>query len=162
MAQSKDPIASGEKLVCQNRKARHEYFIDETVEAGLELRGTEVKSLREGKGSLQEAFVRIKQSEAWLEQFHIQPYEQGNRYNVDHDRRRRLLLHRKEIDRLEESTSRKGSTIVPLKVYFKRGYVKVLIGLARGKKAYDKREDMKQRDHKREMDRAMSRRREGR
>ena len=120
----------GEKTVCQNRKAHHEYLIEETLEAGLELRGTEVKSLRQGQGSLAEAYAQIKGREAWVQQFHIQPYDHGNRFNVDPVRPRRLLLHRREIDRLFGAVSRKGYTLVPLKVYFTRGRAKMLIGLA--------------------------------
>ncbi len=146
---------SQEKVVCQNRKAWHEYQFDETLEAGLELKGTEVKSLRQGQGSVAEAFAQIKGGEAWLQQFHIPPYEQGNRFNADPVRPRKLLLHRREIERLGISVSRKGYTLVPLRVYFTRGRVKVLIGLGRGKKAYDKREALKQRDQERQMDRAL-------
>ena len=156
MAKPKDP--TGEKSVCQNRKARYLYHIEETLEAGLALRGTEVKSLRQGQGSLTEAFAQIKGGEVWIQQFHIQPYEQGNRFNSDPVRPRRLLLHRQEIDRLFAAVSRKGYTLVPLKVYFTRGRAKILIGLARGKKQIDKREDIKQRDEKRQMDRALRQR----
>ena len=155
----KQPEKSPEKLVCQNRKARHEYFIEQTFEAGLELKGTEVKSLRQGKGSLQEAFARIKDGQVWLEQFHIPPYEQGNRFNVEPTRARRLLLHRREIDKIEAAASRQGYTVIPLKVYFRRGYAKVQIALALGKKLHDKRDSLRQRDHKREIDRAMHSRR---
>lgn len=146
---------TGEKLVCQNRKAWHEYFIDEQFEAGIELKGTEVKSLRQGGGSIAEAFAQIKGGEAWLQQFHIPPYEFGNRFNVDPVRTRRMLLHRKQIDKLSEAVSRKGYTLVPLKVYFTKGRAKVLLGLARGKKDYDKRESIKERDQTRQIHRAM-------
>ena len=144
------------KIVCQNRKARHEYHIEETLEAGIELKGTEVKSLRQGKGSLQEAYARIKGDEAWLCQFHISPYEQGNRYNVDPVRERKLLLHKREVGRLAGLLARKGYTLIPLQVYFKRGWAKVLLGLARGKRQYDKRQDLKRRDQERELRRAAS------
>lgn len=146
---------TGEKLVCQNRKAYHEYFIDETLEAGLELKGTEVKSLRGGGGSIAEAYAQIKGGEAWLQQFHIPPYEFGNIHNVDPVRPRRMLLHRAQIDKIAEQVSRKGHTIVPLRVYFNKGRVKVLLGVARGKKAYDKRESIKERETGRQLDRAM-------
>lgn len=146
----------GERTVCQNRRARHEYAIEETVEAGLVLTGTEVKSLRQGHGSLQEAFAQIKGGEAWVVQFNIPPYEQGNINNVDPVRMRKLLLHRREIERLAQAVERKGYTLVPLKVYFKDGRAKMLLGLGRGKKMHDKREDLKARDQKREMDRAMA------
>lgn len=151
------PKTSGEKLVCQNRKARHNYFIEETLEAGLALTGTEVKSLRQGKGSLGEAYARIKGGEAWLEQFHIPPYEQGNRFNADPVRRRKLLLKRREIEKLAAAIERQGYTLVPLKVYFRGGWAKVALGLARGKKMFDKRETLKQRTQEREMDRATRR-----
>jgi SsrA-binding protein len=149
----KDKSAAGEKLVCQNRKASFNYFIDERLEAGIALTGTEVKSLRKGHGSLSEAYAQVKSDEAWLLQFHVPPYEQGNIHNVDPVRPRKLLLHRREIDRLAKHVARQGFALVPLKVYFCRGRVKVQIGLARGKKAYDKRETLKLRDHAREMDR---------
>lgn len=154
-AKDKNPIPSGEKMVCQNRKAHHLYFIEETIEAGLELMGTEVKSLRQGHGSIVEAFAYIKSGEAWINQFHIHPYEQGNRNNADPVRPRRMLMHKKEIEKLGALATRKGYTLVPLKVYFLRGHAKVLIGLARGKKLHDKRDDIKQRDQKRDMDRSM-------
>lgn len=147
--------STGERVVCTNRKARHLYFIDETLEAGMVLQGTEVKSLRAGKGSLQESYARIKNEEVWLHQFHIPPYEQGNIWNADPVRPRKLLLHRREIDRLEKAIERQGATLVPLKIYFSHGKVKVELGVARGKKAHDKREDIKQRDQQRDMDRAM-------
>lgn len=153
MAKEKHP--DREKLVCQNRKARHEYFIEDTVEAGLELKGTEVKSLRGGGGSVQESYAQIKGGEAWIMQFHIPPYEQANRYNADPVRTRRLLMHRREIDKLGTAIEQKGYTLVPLEVYFKKGRVKVLIGIARGKKSYDKRASIKERDVTREMDRRM-------
>jgi SsrA-binding protein len=144
-----------EKFVCQNRKARYEYFIESTLEAGLELKGTEVKSLRQGKGSIVEAYAQIKRGEAWIMQFHINPYEQGNQFNVDPVRPRRMLLHRREIEKLSEAVSRKGYTLVPLRVYFARGHAKVQIGLAKGKRQYDKRETLKKQDQKREMDRQL-------
>lgn len=146
---------TSEKVICQNRKARHEYLIEETLEAGLELKGTEVKSLRQGQGSIAEAYAQIKGGEAWVQQFHIQPYDHGNRFNVDPVRPRRMLLHRLEIDKLAVAIARKGYTLVPLRVYFTRGRVKLLLGLARGKKLVDKREAMKEHDQKRQMDRAL-------
>jgi SsrA-binding protein len=151
----KNSKAPGEKLVCQNRKANHLYSIEETFEAGLQLVGTEVKSLRKGQGSIQEAYAQIKGNEAWLHQFHIPAYEQGNRWNVDPVRSRKLLLHKKEIAKLAGASARKGYTIVPIKIYFKNGYAKILIGLGTGKKLHDKREDIKKRDQQRDMDRAM-------
>jgi SsrA-binding protein len=152
-AQKKAP--AGEKVVCTNRKATHLYHIEETFEAGLMLVGTEVKSLRGGKGSIQESFAQVKNGEAWLHQFHIPHYEQGNIWNVDAVRTRKLLLHKKQVEKLAEATARKGYTLVPMKVYFKNGYAKVLLGLGLGKKLHDKREDLKKKDQQRDMQRAM-------
>ena len=143
-----------EKLVAQNRRARHDYFILETIEAGLVLSGTEVKSLRAGKASLGEAYATVEGGEAWVIQLHIPPYEQGNRWNLDPVRRRKLLVHRKEIERLEAAVAQKGQTVVPLKLYFSNGRAKLLIGIAKGKKSFDKRATIAERDAKREMDRA--------
>jgi SsrA-binding protein len=151
---------TSEQLVAQNRRARHEYEILETLEAGIELTGTEVKSLRGGKASLAEAYAAVENGEAFVLQMHIPPYEQGNRSNPDPVRRRRLLLHRAEIDELERAVAQQGHTIVPLKLYFSRGRAKLLIGVGRGKKTHDKRHAIAERDAKREMDRA--RRRQGR
>lgn len=143
-----------EKVVAQNRRARHDYFILETLEAGLVLTGTEVKSLRAGKASLAEAYATVDNGEAWVRQLHIPPYEQGNRANPDPVRARKLLLHRSEIGRLEKAVAQKGQTVVPLKLYFTRGRAKLLIGIAKGKKSYDKRHAIAERDSKLEMDRA--------
>ena len=151
---------SGDKLVAQNRKASHDYAILDTVEAGLVLAGTEVKSLRTGKASLQESWATIENGEAWVMQLHIPPYEQGNRWNLDPVRKRKLLLHRSEIQKLRKALEQKGHTLVPLKLYFTKGRAKLLLGVGRGKKSHDKREAIAERDAKREMDRA--RRRAGR
>jgi len=151
-----------EKLVAQNRRARHDYFILETIEAGLVLSGTEVKSLRAGKASLGEAYATVEGGEAWVIQMHIPPYEQGNRWNLDPVRRRKLLVHRKEIERLEAAVAQKGQTVVPLKLYFSNGRAKLLIGIAKGKKSFDKRATIAERDAKREMDRARRATRRGR
>jgi SsrA-binding protein len=151
---------SSERVVAQNRRARHDYFILETLEAGLVLKGTEVKSLRQGKASLVEAYATVEDGEAYVLQMHIPPYEQGNRWNPDPVRRRKLLLHRSEIARLEKAVTQKGETIVPLKLYFSGGHAKLLLAVARGKKTYDKRHAIAERDARREMDRA--RRRGGR
>lgn len=151
-----------ERLVAQNRRARHDYFILETFEAGLALAGTEVKSLRAGKASLAEAYATVENGEAWILQMHIPPYEQGNRWNLDPLRRRKLLLHRGEIERLEEAVTRKGHTLVPLRLYFARGHAKLSIAIARGKKTYDKRHAIAERDAKREIDRARRASREAR
>jgi SsrA-binding protein len=145
---------SGDKLVAQNRKASHDYAILDTVEAGLVLAGTEVKSLRTGKASLQEAWATIENGEAWVLQLHIPPYEQGNRWNLDPVRKRKLLLHRSQIEKLRKALEQKGHTLVPLKLYFTKGRAKLLLGVGRGKKSHDKREAIAERDAKREMDRA--------
>lgn len=141
------------KLVANNKKAYHDYFIEEKYEAGLELHGTEVKSLRMGKCSIKEAFVRIEDGEAFVYGMNISPYEKGNIFNKDPLRVRRLLLHRAEINKLAGKMAEKGLTLVPLQVYFKDGRAKVEIGLARGKKLYDKREDIAKRDLRREQER---------
>lgn len=143
------------KFACQNRKARHDYQIDETYEAGIALTGTEVKSLRKGRGSLAESHAHIRGGEMFIVNFHIPPYEQGNIMNPDPVRERKLLLHRREIDKLTGAVNRKGYTLVPLSVYFRKGLAKMEIGLAKGKKAHDKREDIKKRDQERDMRRAM-------
>ena len=145
---------SGDKLVAQNRKASHDYAILDTVEAGLVLAGTEVKSLRTGKASLQEAWASVDDGEAWIHQMHIPPYEQGNRWNVDPVRKRKLLLHRAELAKLSKAVAQKGQTLVPLKLYFSKGRAKLLIGVGKGKKAHDKREAIAERDARREMQRA--------
>ena len=146
------------KVVARNRDARHNYHILETWEAGLVLTGTEVKSLRSGKASIKEGFARVANGEVFLEGVNITPYEQGNRYNHDPVRTRKLLLHRREIERLVGAVEQKGLTLVPLELYFSHGVAKVTLALGRGKKAHDRREDLKKRDAEREMARAMSRR----
>ena len=138
------------KLIANNKKAYHDYFIDEQYEAGIELVGTEVKSLRMGKCSIKESFVRIDRGEMVIYGMHISPYEKGNIFNKDPLRARRLLLHRKEINKLAGRIKEKGYTLVPLRVYFKGSLVKVEIGLARGKKLYDKRADIAAKDQRRE------------
>ena len=141
------------KLVANNKKAYHDFFIDEKYEAGIELHGTEVKSLRMGKCSIKEAFVRIENGEAFIYGMNISPYEKGNIFNKDPLRIKKLLLHKVEIRKLGGTMSEKGYTIVPLQVYFKDGKAKVEIGLARGKKLYDKREDIAKKDLRRETER---------
>ena len=143
------------KIVARNRKARHQYEVLETYEAGMELKGPEVKSLRSGGVSFQDSFARVDGSEVWLHSLHISPYEQANRSNVDPVRPRRLLLNRKEIRRLMVKTEERGLTIVPLEIYFSRGYAKVTLAVARGKKLHDKRETLKRRQQEREALRAM-------
>lgn len=143
------------KVVCENRKARHDYFILETFEAGMALTGTEVKSLRAGRGNLRDSFARVENGELWLYDMHISPYEQGNRYNHEPKRPRKLLMHRSEIARLWGRTREKGLSLVPLKCYFKNGRAKVELALVKGKKLYDRREDIAAREAKREIERAM-------
>ena len=141
------------KLIANNKKAYHDYFIDEKYETGIELYGTEVKSVRMGKCSIKEAFVRIDKGEVWIYGMNISPYEKGNIFNKDPLRPRKLLMHRAEINKLDSKVAVKGYTIVPLQVYFKGSLVKVEIGLARGKKLYDKREDIAKKDQRRELER---------
>lgn len=138
----------------ENRKARHDYHIEETFEAGIVLQGTEVKSLRAGQANLKDSFARVKDNEVYLVNMHISPYEQGNQFNHEPTRERKLLLHKSEIRKLIGKTKEKGLTLVPLKVYFTRGKVKVELALAKGKNLYDKRQDMAAKDAKREMERA--------
>jgi SsrA-binding protein len=152
---------SGRKLIAQNKKARHDYHIDETYEAGLALLGTEVKSLRAGRASLVDAYGRIKDGEVWLEGVHIPEYDQGSWTNHEPRRSRKLLLHRAEIAKLIGKTKESGLTLVPLSLYFKDGKAKVEIALARGKKAYDKRQTLAARDAAREIERAAGRRAKG-
>jgi SsrA-binding protein len=148
-----------EKLIVDNRKARHDYQLLERFEAGLVLTGTEVKSLRAGRASLTEAFAQISGDELWLHGLHIPEYAQGTWTNHEPRRTRKLLLHRKEIDRLASQVAERGFTIVPLSLYFSGGKAKVELALARGKRTYDKRRDLAQRDAAREVDRALRRRR---
>ncbi|ENQ2573311.1 SsrA-binding protein SmpB [Listeria monocytogenes] len=146
------------KLVAQNKKARHDYAIEETFEAGIVLQGTEIKSVRNARVNLKDSYARIDKGEIFLHNMHISPYEQGNRYNHDPLRTRKLLLHKKQISRLIGETKESGYSIVPLKMYIKDGYAKVLIGVARGKKKYDKRQDLKQKEAKRDIERAFKER----
>lgn len=141
------------KVVAENRRARHEYELLEFFEAGIELSGTEVKSMRQGKANLQDSFARVEAGEMWLYNCHISPYDHGNRFNHDPVRRRRLLLHRREILKIKARMQEKGLTLVPLKLFFKRNWVKVDLALARGKHLYDKRESITKRDTKRQLDR---------
>lgn len=143
------------KVIAQNRKARHEYFILETFEAGVELTGPEIKSIRAGKVSLQEGFARVEGGQAWLEEVYVAPYEFGGWLNPPSKRRRKLLLHKDQIRDLHSKTREKGLTLVPLRLYLKNGRAKVELGLARGKHEYDKREAIAERDAKREIERAL-------
>ncbi len=146
-----------ERDVAVNRRAYHDYFVDEKYEAGIALTGPEVKSLRSGRCNLRDGFVRIDAHEAWMENVHISPYVQANLMNTEPMRPRKLLLHRKQIATLIGKVRQKGYTLVPLRVYFKRNHAKVEVGLCRGKRQYDKREAMAERDAKREIERAMHR-----
>lgn len=157
MAKTKDQ--PGLKLIAQNRKARHDYTIEDSVEAGLQLVGTEVKALRDGKANLSDAYATVQDGEVWLLQAHISPYSHGNKQNHDPIRPRKLLLHRQEIERLGEKVARDGKTLVPLRLYFKHGLAKAEIGIATGKKSYDKRQAMAKRDAERQMRRQLGRRR---
>ena len=141
------------KLVANNKKAYHDYFIEDKYETGIELFGTEVKSIRMGKCSIKEAFVRIDKGEVYIYGMHLNPYEKGNIFNKDPLRVRKLLLHKSEINRMASKVKEKGFTLVPLQVYFKGSLVKVEIGLARGKKLYDKRDDIAKKDQRRETER---------
>lgn len=153
MREEKEDMAkeiTGRKIIATNRKARHDYFLDEYIECGIVLVGTEVKSLRAGGCSLKEAWVRIQNGEVWIYQMHIAPYEKGNIMNKDPLRPRKLLLHKNEILKLEQKIKEKGYTLVPVEAYFKDSKVKIEIALARGKKLYDKRADIAKRDQQRE------------
>ena len=145
-------------IICDNRKARFDYQIQEKFEAGISLMGTEVKSLRNGKANLTDAYAEIRDNQAYLVQAHIEPYDKGGYVNHEPKRRRKLLLHRQEISKLIGKTQAKGLTLIPLKLYFKNGYVKVELGLGVGKKAHDKRKTIKEREVKRELDRAIKNR----
>lgn len=146
---NKEPM----KLVANNKKAYHDYFIEEKIEAGIVLHGTEVKSLRLGKCSIKESFIRIEKGEVWIYGCHISPYEMGNIFNKEPLRPKKLLLHKSQIDKLFGQIKEKGYTLVPLQVYFSQGRAKIEIGLARGKKLYDKRADIAKKDMKREAER---------
>jgi SsrA-binding protein len=147
-----------ERTVATNRKARHEFHIEETHEAGIVLAGTEVKVLRAGRASIQEAFARVEDGEVWLYHMHVPPYEAGNIFNHEPLRRRKLLLHRREVDRLRGRVEQKGYTLIPLRLYFRRGLAKVELALARGKRQYDKRAAIAEREAHRRIERAVRRR----
>ena len=149
----KNGKGKGSRLIANNKKAYHDYFIEETYEAGIALHGTEVKSLRMGKCSIKESFVRIENEEVYIYGMHISPYEKGNIFNRDPLRVKKLLLHKSEIRKMKGKIAEKGYTLVPLKVYFNRSLVKVEIGLAKGKKLYDKRQDIAKKDQRREAER---------
>jgi SsrA-binding protein len=147
------------KIITQNKKAFHDYSIEETLEAGILLQGTEVKSLREGKANLKDSYVIVKNGEVFLLNCHISPYSHGNIMNHEPLRTRKLLMHKKEIAKLQDKAAQKGYSLIPLKLYFKNSHVKVEVGLARGKKQYEKRETIKKREADREIERAMKSRR---
>ena len=154
-------MSDGIKVLAKNKRARHDYHVVDSLEAGVVLHGTEVKSVRLGKVQLVDSFVRIEDGEAYLVGAHISPYEQGNRFNVDPRRRRKLLVHKSEIRRLNRQVMEKGMTLVPLSVYLKRGIVKLEVGVCRGKRAFDKRETIRRRDAQRDMERQIRRRGRG-
>lgn len=154
--------ADERKVICENRRARFRYHLDESFEAGLELVGSEVKSLRAGKAHLNDAYGRIRKGELFLINAHIAPYEQANRQNHEPERDRKLLLHRREIDRIGGRIRERGYTLVPIRLYFKGGRAKVELALARGKKHHDKRQAVAERESKRQVERAMKRKRQGR
>ena len=144
---------SGKKILATNEKARHDYFIDEVFECGIELKGTEVKSIRQGRVNLKEGYASVDNSEVFLKQVHISPYDQGNRFNVDPLRTRKLLLHKSEIRKLIGATTVKGYSLVPMSMYLKNGRVKLELGLGKGKKLYDKRQDLAKKDAMRRIER---------
>jgi len=148
-------MTAGARILVENRKARHDYEILETMEAGLVLTGTEIKALRAGKGNLRDSYARVDGGEVWIHHLHVSPYEQGNRYNADPLRPRKALLHREEIRRLVGKTREKGLTLIPLRIYLSGGRAKVELGLARGKRQYDKREAIADRETARERERAL-------
>lgn len=148
-------MPEGTKVIAKNRKAKHEYFVEEVFEAGISLTGTEVKSLRLGRANLQDSYAVINNGEVFIHGMHISPYDQGNRFNHDPMRTRKLLLNRYEINKLIGLTQKKGFTLIPLSLYFKRGLVKVELAVCRGKKLYDKRQDIARRDAAREIERRM-------
>ena len=152
------PHQNGIRVIAQNRKAFHDYFVEEKIECGIALFGTEVKSIRQGKINLKESWAQVRKSEIWVEGMHISPYEQGNIFNKDPLRPRKLLLHRREIFKLESQVLRQGYTLIPLEVYFNNGRVKIQLGLCKGKQLHDKRDSMAKKDSEREIQRALRQR----
>ena len=149
----------GDRVVAENRRARYDFFIEDSIEAGIVLTGTEIRSIRAGRVQLRDAYARVERGECWLLGMHISPFEQGNRFNHEPERPRKLLLHRSQIDELWMHARQGGHTLVPLRLYLKHGRAKVQIGLARGKHQYDKRESIAERDRARDLDREMAARR---
>jgi len=154
-------VSGGVKVLAKNKRARHDYHVVDSLEVGVVLRGTEVKSVRLGRVQLVDSYVRVEDGELYLYGTHISPYEQGNRYNVEPRRRRKLLAHKAEIHRLFRQVTEKGMTLVPLALYLKRGRVKVEVGVCRGKRTFDKRHTLRERDAKREVERELKRRSRG-
>lgn len=146
-------MSEGIKVIAENRKARHDYFVEERYEAGIILTGTEIKSIRAGRVNLKDSYAEVINGQIWLNQAHISPYEQGNRFNHDPLRKRKLLLHRSEIAKMSGKVQQQGMTLIPLRIYLKRGLAKIELGLCKGKKNYDKRDDLAERDAKRQMER---------
>ena len=153
--------SGGIKVIAENRKAFHDYYIEDRVEAGIILTGTEIKSIRNGRVNLKDSYARLDQGEVWVHQMHISPYEQGNRFNHEPLRTRKLLLNKTEISKLIGKVQLQGLTLVPIKIYLKRGLAKIDLGVCRGKKNYDKRQDIAEKDAKREIERAMRDRQKG-
>ena len=149
------PHQQGIRTVAQNRKAYHDYFVEEKIECGISLFGTEVKSIRQGRVNLKESWAQVRKGEIWVEGMHISPYEQGNIFNRDPLRAKKLLLHRREIHKLEAQVMRQGFTLVPLELYFKNGRVKMQLGLCKGKQLHDKRDSMARKDSEREIQHAL-------
>lgn len=149
------PHQQGIRTVAQNRKAYHDYFVEEKIECGISLFGTEVKSIRQGRVNLKESWAQVRKGEIWVEGMHISPYEQGNIFNRDPLRAKKLLLHRREIHKLEAQVMRQGFTLVPLELYIKNGRVKMQLGLCKGKQLHDKRDSMARKDSEREIQRAL-------
>ncbi|AFV03843.1 MULTISPECIES: SsrA-binding protein SmpB [unclassified Dehalobacter] len=154
-------MAEGIKVIAENRKARHDFFVEDSYEAGIILTGTEIKSIRAGRVNLKDSYAEIIKGEVWLNQMHISPYEQGNRFNHDPLRKRKLLLNRTEIIKMGDKVKLQGMTLVPLKIYLKHGMAKIELGLCKGKKTYDKRDDLAERDAKRQMERDLRDRNKG-
>lgn len=153
--------SEGIKVISDNRKAYHDYFVEEKLETGIILTGTEIKSIRNGRVNLKDSFARVENGEVWLYQMHISPYEQGNRFNHDPLRKRKLLLNRSEISKLVGKVQQEGLTLVPTKIYLRKGLAKIELGICKGKKNYDKRQDIAERDAKREIDRHLRDRQKG-
>jgi SsrA-binding protein len=152
------PVSDEKKVLLRNKKARHDYFVEDTLEAGVVLQGSEVKSLREARAVIGDAYAQVRNGEAWLSQMQITEYPWANRWNHEPKRERKLLLHHREIEKLDEATSQKGYTVLPLEVYLKKGRIKILLGICRGKKQYDKRHDQRKRDAARDVEAALKRR----